>query len=507
MRADQVAAAAGYAPQGVAGDQKLRYGLVGSFKSSSKTSTPTPIPQERTSTGNKAYDAVDLRKISLSGPSGQKSRSGSIANTPSRPVFSSAGARELRSNRSLNGSKEFHTSDASGRGQASAYAAATESRRDFFGASSMAKVGTRSKEETKMSDYKLSIGQHTSTAFNSRMKDTFLSYGGSALKQSRNDDTRASRENNSPTDSDARRKSITEKVRSPSVGRGEERKRSIRADMMSIIKPRARSPSEQTPTSPVRSSSAGNPEKTITDRFLFSPYLKSNSSSLPSVQQHPTTKFESPTKPSLPESVREKGSQESLARGKAERTGKTSTRESVHRNSCHPEIEMLLTMTLPKRTDALQYLFRKQPASPRGLVGLANLGNTCFMNSILQCIFSSELLTGYFLSGDHKADINSKSPLKGQLATAFGEAVREIMKYAGDSGKIYNPSNLKRYVEYWAPQFTGYNQQDAQEFLRFMLDGLHEDLNRILTRPKFSYKDDEVDSLNKAIMGSVSLYK
>ncbi|KAI8838388.1 hypothetical protein BC829DRAFT_364889 [Chytridium lagenaria] len=118
------------------------------------------------------------------------------------------------------------------------------------------------------------------------------------------------------------------------------------------------------------------------------------------------------------------------------------------------------------------------------------------MNSILQCIFASELLTGYFLSGEHKGHINTTSPLKGQLATAFGEAVREIMKYIGDSGKTYNPSNLKRYVEYWAPQFAGYNQQDAQEFLRFMLDGLHEDLNRVLKRPKFTYRDNDVDSLN-----------
>jgi ubiquitin C-terminal hydrolase len=39
------------------------------------------------------------------------------------------------------------------------------------------------------------------------------------------------------------------------------------------------------------------------------------------------------------------------------------------------------------------------------------------MNSILQCIFSTELLMGYFGSGDHKKDINHKSAMKGQIAT------------------------------------------------------------------------------------------
>ena len=35
-----------------------------------------------------------------------------------------------------------------------------------------------------------------------------------------------------------------------------------------------------------------------------------------------------------------------------------------------------------------------------------------------------------------------------------------------------------------APQFSGSEQHDSQEFLSFLLDGLHEDLNRILQKPK-----------------------
>ena len=31
--------------------------------------------------------------------------------------------------------------------------------------------------------------------------------------------------------------------------------------------------------------------------------------------------------------------------------------------------------------------------------------------------------------------------------------------------------------------YTGYNQEDSQEFLRYLLEGLHEDVNRVTTRP------------------------
>lgn len=36
-------------------------------------------------------------------------------------------------------------------------------------------------------------------------------------------------------------------------------------------------------------------------------------------------------------------------------------------------------------------------ASKRGVVGLNNLGNTCFMNSALQCLSNAAPLTEYFI--------------------------------------------------------------------------------------------------------------
>lgn len=41
-----------------------------------------------------------------------------------------------------------------------------------------------------------------------------------------------------------------------------------------------------------------------------------------------------------------------------------------------------------------------------GATGLSNLGNTCFMNSALQCVSNAQPLTQYFLEKDHLLEIN-----------------------------------------------------------------------------------------------------
>ena len=59
-----------------------------------------------------------------------------------------------------------------------------------------------------------------------------------------------------------------------------------------------------------------------------------------------------------------------------------------------------------------------------------------------------------------------------------------------------SPSELKMAVSNVAPQFSGYGQQDAQEFLRFLLDGLHEELNRVAKKPPYQELDFDKLSVN-----------
>ncbi|KAJ3092260.1 Ubiquitin carboxyl-terminal hydrolase 21 [Quaeritorhiza haematococci] len=172
--------------------------------------------------------------------------------------------------------------------------------------------------------------------------------------------------------------------------------------------------------------------------------------------------------------------------------------------SLHPQVLELLSMKLPEKS-LPKYTVRRQRDVPRGLFGLNNNGNTCFMNSVMQCILATEPLIGYFLSGDYKSDLNDKSDTKGHIALVFSDLVREFWRTDSRSGSSYslfrskslNPAAFKNEIDRWAPQFVGGFQHDAQEFLRFMLDGLHEDLNRVVRRPKFQYPDGDVDKLTE----------
>ncbi|POM71202.1 Ubiquitin-specific protease [Phytophthora palmivora] len=120
----------------------------------------------------------------------------------------------------------------------------------------------------------------------------------------------------------------------------------------------------------------------------------------------------------------------------------------------------------------------------RGKMGLRNLGNTCFMNSALQCLSHVELLTRYFLSNQYKKDLNVDNPLGtgGNLANEYDALLKELWFGTVPST---SPANLKRAISRFAPQFSGFQQHDAQELLAYIIDGLHEDLNRVKHKPYF----------------------
>ncbi|KAK7336407.1 hypothetical protein VNO77_16947 [Canavalia gladiata] len=122
-----------------------------------------------------------------------------------------------------------------------------------------------------------------------------------------------------------------------------------------------------------------------------------------------------------------------------------------------------------------------------GLTGLLNLGNTCFMNSAIQCLVHTPEFARYFREDYHR-EINWKNPLGmvGELALAFGELLRKL--WAPGRTPIA-PRPFKAKLARFAPQFSGHNQHDSQELLAFLLDGLHEDLNRVKHKPYIKSRD------------------
>ncbi|BFZ56679.1 ubiquitin-specific protease doa4 [Savitreella phatthalungensis] len=118
-----------------------------------------------------------------------------------------------------------------------------------------------------------------------------------------------------------------------------------------------------------------------------------------------------------------------------------------------------------------------------GKTGLRNLGNSCFMNATIQCLAACFPLARYLTSGKYKDDINPSNPLgyKGIIATKFAGLLRDM---ASDDNTVLAPTELRNAIGKFRPEFASGNQEDAQELLVFLLDGLHEDLNANALKPQ-----------------------
>jgi len=114
------------------------------------------------------------------------------------------------------------------------------------------------------------------------------------------------------------------------------------------------------------------------------------------------------------------------------------------------------------------------------------------MNSVLQPILAAPYLNEYFLK---------KFPSEKQLrSTNLSQVYYSLLKECrGAGGSSVTPSAIKSAVSRTgggASQFTGYGQQDSQEFMRFLLDRIHDELNRVKSKPP--YKEIKCSKMSTA---------
>jgi len=103
-------------------------------------------------------------------------------------------------------------------------------------------------------------------------------------------------------------------------------------------------------------------------------------------------------------------------------------------------------------------------------IGFRNLGNTCFMNTCLQNLIHTEYFIQMLFSKSNL--ISDKTP----ISQKFTELCKEFIT---TSSSAISPDDFKREFGYKHRMFSGYRQQDTQEFCRFLLEDMNSELNEV----------------------------
>ncbi|XP_062875156.1 ubiquitin carboxyl-terminal hydrolase 43 [Trichomycterus rosablanca] len=139
---------------------------------------------------------------------------------------------------------------------------------------------------------------------------------------------------------------------------------------------------------------------------------------------------------------------------------------------------LMKTSTLQSRSSLKERLSLSYGDKTPGVLGLKNHGNTCFLNAVVQCLSNTDLLAEYLGLEHYKSDLGEKlvrnEDVPGEVTEQLASLVRALWTLE------YTPQlsvEFKMIVSKYGAQFRGNSQHDALEFLLWLLDQIHEDVN------------------------------
>ena len=115
--------------------------------------------------------------------------------------------------------------------------------------------------------------------------------------------------------------------------------------------------------------------------------------------------------------------------------------------------------------------------TPAGLIGLANIGATCYMNATLQCFSNVEFLREELLIPEFYDQLDKNRESKMRLTFALAEVLKNLwFKF---EQKYYPPEHFKEVISDMNPLFRGIQANDPKDLILFMLETMHSELKTI----------------------------
>ena len=118
------------------------------------------------------------------------------------------------------------------------------------------------------------------------------------------------------------------------------------------------------------------------------------------------------------------------------------------------------------------------PELPTGLVGLNNIGATCYMNATVQSFSSVGLLVNELINPEFYEKLEKNKESKMRLTFALAEVFKNLWDNLDDK-KAYSPYYFKDVISNMNPLFKGIAANDSKDLVLFLLETMHKELNTI----------------------------